>query len=482
MWSDEMDKKIREAAENDIQNYQEKDWSGMEVLLDKHLPQKKRRRGIIVFFLLAALTATGYLLYDSVSSSRRTVAQEEEITSPEAGNKTNSATTINPEEKTSVSQDLTNNDTRTITGTIDNPKTKKELTGATTTTEKVNSAPINATAPTTNKNIAPKTNNSTVTSRKKDLMKQPATVSSSVINKSGRPLKLQKNQHPTNDIVAADKNISPATNDQKNNDIQKVAPSTDKQQTLPSTYPATVQNDKVITQQPVVPAAENKETKSEPVAENNKPAKKERSPKSFTSRLSLTASAGPDYSSVKFKYSGQVRMNYGIGLSYAINDRFSVRTGFYAGAKVYSADSNSYHTPYTGGPYSYKLHSVDADCFVYEVPVSVVYNFKGTKNYNFFASAGLSSYFMKKEDYLYNYISPSGQKYSHLWQFRNENKHPFSIVSLSAGYQYNFSKRFSLLAEPYVKLPIGKGVGDGRVMLNNTGVLFTAAWKPFGKK
>jgi len=36
-------------------------------------------------------------------------------------------------------------------------------------------------------------------------------------------------------------------------------------------------------------------------------------------------------------------------------------------------------------------------------------------------------------------------------------------------------------AEPYVKLPIG-GVGEGKVMLNSTGVLFTAAWKPFGKK
>ena len=114
-----MDKKIREAAENDTQNYQEKDWNGMEVLLDKHLPQKKRRRGIIVFFLLAALTATGYLLYDSVSTSRNTIAKEEEITNPESGNNTNSATKKTEEKTQPVNQEQTNNDTRTITGSIE---------------------------------------------------------------------------------------------------------------------------------------------------------------------------------------------------------------------------------------------------------------------------------------------------------------------------------------------------------------------------
>jgi len=476
-----MDKKIREAAENDTQNYQEKDWNGMEVLLDKHLPQKKRRRGIIVFFLLAALTATGYLLYDSVSTSRNTIAQEEEITNPESGNNTNSATKKTGEKTQPVNQEQTNNDTRTITGSIDNPISKKDLVASKTSTEKTPGGSIKNIVISKRNNTAPTAINSNLTGRKKDLLKQPATVSSAEINKDGRPLKLQKNQHSTNDIAAADKNIPSATNDQKNNDIQHVSPITDRQQTLPSTDPPTVQNDKVIKQQPAVSAGESKEPKSDPAVVNNKPAKKERSPKSFISKLSLTASAGPDYSSVKFKYSGQVRLNYGFGLSYAINEKFSLRTGFYAGSKVYSADSNSYKTHTNNGTYLSKLQGIAADCYVFEVPVSLAYNFKTAKDHNWFASAGLSSYIMKKEDYLYTFIAPNGQKYSHLYEYRNENKHPFSVVSLSAGYQHKFSNKFSLAAEPYVKLPIG-GVGEGKVMLNSTGVLFTAAWKPFGKK
>ena len=480
MWSDEMDKKIREAAENDTQNYQEKDWKGMEVLLDKHLPQKKRRRGIIVFFLLAALTATGYLLYDSVSTSRPAVAREEEITTPESVNKTNSATTKAAEKTQPVSQEQTN-DNSTITGSIKTPVSKKELIASKTSKENINGESINATGTAKTNYTVPATISSKLNRNKKDLMKQPVTVKAPELNKQDRSVKIQKNQPPTNDIVAVDKNISPATNDQKNNDIQHVAPTTDKEKALTTTDPATTANDKAITQQPAVPAAENKEVKSEPDAAINKPAKKERSPKSFISRLSLTASAGPDYSSVKFKYEGKVRLNYGFGLSYAINDRFSLRTGFYAGSKVYSADSNSYKTKSNNGTYLFKLQEIAADCYVYEVPLSLAYNFKTSKNHTWFASAGLSSYIMKKEDYLYTFIAPNGQRYSHLWEYRNENKHPFSVVSLSAGYQHKFGNRFSLSAEPYVKLPIG-GVGEGKVMLNSTGVLFTAAWTPFGKK
>jgi hypothetical protein len=212
----------------------------------------------------------------------------------------------------------------------------------------------------------------------------------------------------------------------------------------------------------------------------NLPGKKEKTPKSFGSKFSLTASAGPDYSSVHFKYKGEVRLAYGIGIGYAINDRFSIRTGIYAGRKVYKADSKTYKTGYI--PVGYKVEGIDADCYVMEIPVNLVYNLKSSRKHGWFASAGLSSYFMKKEDYLYKVTDSWGNPKTWLYEHRNENKHPFSVVNLSAGYQYNFNKRFSLLAEPYVKMPIGSGVGRGKVMLNNTGVLFTAAFKPFGKK
>jgi hypothetical protein len=446
MWSDEMDKKIRDAAENDLQNYQEKDWKGMEGLLDKHLPQRKRRRGIIVFFLLAALSVSGYLLVSSVSSSRKPVAQqEEEITAAEPG-KTGS--TEATDKTKAASQEQITSETKPSAPVNDKTTSiqqQKDLKVPAVLPKKIATTPVN-----------------TISGGKNDKFqdKQPVATRNNQLNRNSRTSKSQRNLNPPGEIVIADNVISPVD------------------QTIPSNDPVTAQSDKQDAKQPATTVTDSNKAIAEQIAAaTDKPAKKEKSPKSFGSRFSLTASAGPDYSSVHFKYKGEVRLAYGIGVGYAINDRFTIRTGIYAGRKVYNADSKTYKTGYI--PTGYKVEDINADCYVIEVPVNLVYNFATSKNHGWFASAGLSSYFMKEEDYQYNVTYMGVQRKTWYYEHRNENTHPFSVVTLSAGYQYNLNKRFSLSAEPYVKMPIGNGVGSGKVMLNNTGVLFTAAWKPF---
>ena len=70
--------------------------------------------------------------------------------------------------------------------------------------------------------------------------------------------------------------------------------------------------------------------------------------------------------------------------------------------------------------------------------------------------------------------------YNRPWTVTNQNKHYFSVVDISAGYEHSINKRFSIIAEPYVKLPLS-GIGIGKIKLNSAGVLFTAAIKPFLK-
>ena len=88
---------------------------------------------------------------------------------------------------------------------------------------------------------------------------------------------------------------------------------------------------------------------------------------------------------------------------------------------------------------------------------------------------------MKKESYSYYYKYPNGNEVSKLWSISNQNQHYFSVLDLSAGYEYSFSKRTSLLAEPYLKMPLS-GIGAGKVKLNSGGILFTFTLKPFYKK
>lgn len=133
------------------------------------------------------------------------------------------------------------------------------------------------------------------------------------------------------------------------------------------------------------------------------------------------------------------------------------------------------------GYVSPNLTQIDASCKIYEIPLSLYYNFAPSKKHSWLAGAGLSSFLMKSETYDYQYKTPAGQSYTYVKTINNQNKHYFSVLTLSGGYQHKLNNRVALTAEPYVKLPLG-GVGLGKVKLNSTGILVTASIKPFAKK
>jgi hypothetical protein len=177
---------------------------------------------------------------------------------------------------------------------------------------------------------------------------------------------------------------------------------------------------------------------------------------------------------------GKVKLTYGAGLSYTMN-RFTIRSGFYVAKKVYTAGPDDYHPPNHYWTYYVDLTKVDADCRVYEIPVTASYNFSESKTHNWFVSAGLSSYLMKKETYGYHYKDPTTQMPGYKdWTLKNGENHIFSILDLSAGYERKLNKRLSVIAEPYFKIPMD-GIGFGSIKLNSAGVLFTLSVKPFVK-
>jgi hypothetical protein len=86
---------------------------------------------------------------------------------------------------------------------------------------------------------------------------------------------------------------------------------------------------------------------------------------------------------------------------------------------------------------------------------------------------------MKSESYDYYYkYTLTGPTINSKWTTKNENKHFFSVLTLSGGYQHHLSKNISLTIEPYIKLPLS-GVGYGKVKLNSGGMLFSIGAKPF---
>ncbi len=454
MQSDFFDNKVKAAADHHHPAYDEQAWKQMENLLDKHLPQKKEKKRRFLFFLLfAALIGGGGWLFvnqpwkpgDLVSTSQQEppVTKTNSNAQPVQPVSSNGAPTVTTENKLTAEKDQ------------DIISNEKEVA-------------INNNQPTSNENfiVAPKQRPDPLTvaiqkSRAREkrnktdrsVSEPQATTDAQLAGKFPGSVPAEENSIvTTNDLVVKSK---PAVVDEKKNDNTTPLKSREKKDVVKT-------DDKKVE----APLSSTKTAKKK---------EKKKEPGSFF----LSVSAGPDLSYAGENNWGDTRFLSGIGAGYTIRDRITIRTGFYSGRKVYSAKPGNYNPPpdfWTFYPY---LQSVDADCKVYEIPVSVSYNFAKSKKQQWFASAGASAYVMKEESYDYYYkYDPSSPVYQKNYTIKNENSHLLSVVTLSGGYKRNLSQRIFVLAEPYMKIPVS-GVGYGKVKLNSAGVMFTIGVKPF---
>ena len=451
MWSDELHKKMEEAENNSDSSNHEKAWEKMELLLDEHLPVKKKRRRFI-FLLFPLLLGGGIALFflQKKGNNDHSISQQENSTIQKPVSSSKTSVTPGPAEK--ISSDK-NNDSATgsddLTSSkatpdsrldqLDQPKTKDGLAFDKITTVK-----------STEKLIG----------EKRDIQPQKAS-------KNKVPIKNQKHHNISgdNDLVSENVDATTKISEEKKN-IDKIT--------------ATKIDSNLIAKIPAVNTSKSKTDTT--IDKATVPVKKiTKKTSSLSKKLSFSFSFGPDISSVGIDRPGKLALPYGIGVGYALSKNISIRTGFFVARKIYDADSADYHPPSNFWNYYSNLQKIDANCLVYEIPLSVVYNFASAKKHNWFVSGGLSSYLMKKEEYEYNYKNSWGQPQVYYRTYKNENSHIFSVLNLSGGYQHHLSDRVSVMGEPYVKIPVS-GVGYGKVKLNSAGVLFTVSVRPFLKK
>jgi hypothetical protein len=427
MLDDEINKRIKEAADRYHPGYNEEAWNKMQQMLDEHLPQKRDWRRIFFYFLLAGLLfcGTAYFVYYTTGKKESSgkVATSLRRNVREAGKKTNSHDSNN----------------------VVSAQPEKNGSDYGSQTEVVGVSSF----------------------RVKKLEKQndiPAVTHSAAERATG------KNSSSNNDFKTGE-NAVPA-NVQVND---KYAHSADKNETCESRLPSLKDS------QPQ--SVDNSNDSSTDISEKAMVSKNSGSKasgkkqKEFLKRFGITFSAGPDISGVGVNEVGKVTLLYGAGLRYLLSDRISLRTGFYVSKKIYSAKKKYYKpSAFTYADYYY-LQNVDANCNVYEIPITISYNFNKRKNHDWFVSTGLSSYLMKKECYKYYYKYPSGNTTDKSWSLVNRNKHYFSMLDISAGYQYHVNKKLTLSAEPYLKLPL-TGIGDGKIRLKSSGLLFSVTLQP----
>lgn len=197
--------------------------------------------------------------------------------------------------------------------------------------------------------------------------------------------------------------------------------------------------------------------------------------------LKIGLMVGPDITLVHSTSGGRFSTNVGLTLGYQFAKRLSVNTGLIYTKKNYASEGKSFHPDWPSNVTD-KIEYVTGDCSMWEIPLSLRYDFPMGNKITFFVNGGLSSYLMKNESYeIYYHGWGASSGYVQPWSKPNSDKYWFSVANISAGIEHQFSKNFSIQAEPFVKIPFS-GIGLGNLQLNSYGVSFSLRYAPLLSK
>ena len=445
---DKLDKKAREAAERYNAEYNEEAWSKLEALLDKHMPvtpvqspapARKKFHEKWLLLLIGFIIVSSVILFTKPwqnATRDNSVQRSKEISTIKEKNEVPVSIQTNTGNANSAgSSDQSNLQNKSITSVSSNPATGNLL-------------------------VADKIENHSFSAGHTDKLK---------VNKGGLIIKIKGGEVADD---ASDQDVIDNAINVNNFTISNGLSHQKIDSWFDFDHKIQMANNIGATGQSL--AADASLIKTSPpkkAAKNN-----------FDNLFIISVSAGPDVSAIDLNNAGTVEILYGAGIGYKFAKKWMVRTGFYSVKKVYGAKPTNYNPPNTFWTYYPNLVDIMANCKVNEIPLIVNYTLSENSKKSWFVSAGLSSYFMKKETYDYRSKSPStGNIWTKTYTVSNEYKHYLASLRLSAGYEKELSNKISISAEPYINLPLS-GIGYGKVKLNSAGILLSLGIKPFSKK
>lgn len=190
--------------------------------------------------------------------------------------------------------------------------------------------------------------------------------------------------------------------------------------------------------------------------------------KSRDKKLYLGIMAGPDFSSVNTLDKNGTGYSVGLLAGFQFSRKLSLEAGVLWDKKEYYSSGKNFKASTLSLPEHSNVLYVDGYCRMFELPLNVKYNWVQQPKHNFFATAGISSYIMQKEDYNYMY-ERYNIAYYYNKQYKNASTNWMSIVNLGLGYERKVGNAGNIRIEPYWKIPL-KGVGVGELPINSKGV------------
>ena len=176
---------------------------------------------------------------------------------------------------------------------------------------------------------------------------------------------------------------------------------------------------------------------------------------------------GVDMSSVHFQ-SAKTGGTAGFIIGYAFNKKWSIESGLLWDTKRVYDDGTYFNPPGYTPTNGVTITAVNGKSRLYELPINMKYTIISGKH-NLFATAGISSYLMRSENYDYEYMQnnqPGGHNYL---SYTNETKNWFSVANFSIGYTHKLGGVGSIRVEPYLKLPLAN-LGTANMPIMSTGL------------
>ncbi|GAB3913860.1 hypothetical protein GCM10028803_58420 [Larkinella knui] len=202
--------------------------------------------------------------------------------------------------------------------------------------------------------------------------------------------------------------------------------------------------------------------------------------------LSVRFVAAPDLNFVGSSPKAAKDFAAGILVEYRFLRRLTLQSGVIRSVKKYTAPASEYTIPDSVAKHWYGPHyeSVGAVCTVLDIPLNLRYDVFLNDRRRWFINAGVSSYIMQKETYVYNYApgsKPYPQPKYQGWD-GNTGLHPWSHFNFSLGYERNFRsdgplRRFSWQVEPFLKNARRSTLGYGKIRLTSAGVFFSLRYR-----
>jgi hypothetical protein len=452
-------------------------WGGMQAILDKNMPEEKRkqryflwlfnRKGLVLMstFMISALTVLALVYSWSNSSSSQTI-----ISGSQSEKETAKSNTIQASNNTSVDANLISQGTEANKA---QPQSFIEKAPTTKNNNSTGDALLSQNNQEQTRNIASVSEVNDKKQSNAQIGYQTKTSNNSVINNGsgnrivGQTFLTRNAQEKNNSTISF-----------KNSKTSEITRATESPDYVNQTQSATASTGFVRMQPALLDVLTGATTnyqgmimptnlKEESILQAEVEAAK--APYKLTENEKgwyAGVIVGMDLSSIHFN-APKTGTNKGLLFGYAVNERWSIETGMYWDQKrFYGAGTYFRPSNYTLPP-GVTMLAVTGDSKLYEWPVNIRYSIIPNRN-KLFVTAGLSSYFMRRENYEYEY-EQNGQYGKNYASYTNQSNNMLAVVNMSLGYSHKLGSLGSVRMEPYVKIPL-KDLGVNNMPVMSTGI------------